>query len=161
MTQSAGTKTDTGAARDKTRPAGNLPSQGRLRTGVAVTLLGLFLFTVGAKPNWFGWDRSPVVGFVQITMFLIGLGILCLGGWVGMTALWNGRPRTIVADIGLRLVATGFVISTFSGMADVFGMGSQPLPGVPYFGPWQATGVLIGQVVIAIGFLMMIPYGKA
>ncbi len=160
MNRTAGMKSDTNPARDKTRPTSNLPSAGRLRTSVSITLIGLFLFIVGAKPNWFGWDRSPVVGFVQITMFLIGLGVICLGGWVGMTALWNGRPRTIVADIGLRLVGTGFVISTFSGMADVFGMGSQPLPGVPYFGPWQATGVLIGQVVIAIGFLMMIPYGK-
>ncbi len=160
MNQSAAMKKDTNPARDKTRPTGSTPSTSRLRTSVAITLIGLFLFIVGAKPNWFGWDRSPVVGFVQITMFLIGLGVICLGGWVGMMALWSGRPRTIVADIGLRLVGTGFVVSTFSGMADVFGMGSQPLPGVPYFGPWQATGVLIGQVVIAIGFLMMIPYGK-
>lgn len=160
MNQTAAMKNDTNTARDKTRPAGNTPSASRLRSSVAITLIGLFVFTVGAKPNWFGWDRSPVVGFVQITMFLIGLGIICLGGWVAMTALWMGRPRTILADIGLRLVGTGFVISTFSGMADVFGMGSQPLPGVPYFGPWQATGVLIGQVVIAIGFLMMIPYRK-
>ena len=148
------------AAREKTHPGGPRPSAGRMRTGVAVTLLGLFVFIVGAKPNWFGWDRSPVVGFVQIAIFLLGLGVICLGGWVGLTAVWNGRPRTIVADIGLRLVGTGFVIATFSGMADVFGMGSQPLPGVPYFGPWQASGVLLGQVVIAVGFLMLIPYGK-
>jgi len=160
MTQTGVMKSDANPTREKTRPSGHLISSSRLRSGLAITLIGLFLFIVGAKPNWFGWDRSPVVGFVQIAMFLIGLGIICLGGWVGLTAIWNGRPRTIVADIGLRLVATGFVISTFSGMADVFGMGSQPLPGVPYFGPWQATGVLIGQVVIAIGFLMMIPYGK-
>ena len=158
MNRTSAVKGDTNPARDKTRPAGVSPA--RLRTGLAITLIGLFVFVVGAKPNWFGWDRSPVVGFVQIAVFLIGLGIICLGGWVGLTALWNGRPRTIVADIGLRLVGTGFVVSTFSGMADVFGMGSQPLPGVPYFGPWQATGVLIGQVVIAIGFLMMIPYRK-
>ncbi len=161
MNQTGAVRTDTTPTRDQTRPRGEAPSSGRLRTALVVTLFGLFVFTVGAKPNWFGWDRSPVVGFVQITVFLIGLGIICLGGWLGMAALWRGRPRTILGDIGLRLVATGFVISTFSGMADVFGMGSQPLPGVPYFGPWQATGVLIGQVVISIGFLMMIPYRKA
>jgi hypothetical protein len=56
------------------------------------------------------------------------------------------------------LIGTGYVIAVFTGMADVFGMGSQPLPDVPYFGPWQAGGVLIGQFVIAIGFLMLIPY---
>ena len=78
-----------------------------------------------------------------------GLGLICLGGYLGLLALWKGQPRTIVADIGLRLVSTGYVIAVFAGMADVFGMGSQPLPGVPYFGPWQATGVLIGEVLIA------------
>jgi hypothetical protein len=99
-----------------------------------------------------------VVGFVQLSVFLIGLGIICVGGAMGLLGLWNGRGRTIVADIGLRLVSTGYVISFFAGMADVFGMGSQPLPGVPYFGPWQATGVLVGEVLVAIGFLMLIPY---
>ncbi len=131
-----------------------------LRASLAMTLLGLFILTVGAKPDWFGWDRSPVVGFVQISVFLLGLGLICLGGYIGLLTLWRGTPRTIVADIGLRLVGTGYVISVFSGMADVFGMGSQPLPGVPYFGPWQATGVLIGQVVISLGLLMMMPYRR-
>jgi hypothetical protein len=51
------------------------------------------------------------------------------------------------------------VIAVFSGMADVFGMGAQTLPDDnPFFGPLQATGVLIGQFVIATGFLMLIHY---
>ena len=129
-----------------------------MRVSAVTTLLGLFVFAVGAKPDWFGWDRSPVVGFVQIAVFLVGLGIICLGGYLGLLALWKGQLRTIVADSGLRLVSTGYVISVFSGLADISGMGSQPLPGIPYFGPWQATGVLIGESVIAIGFLMLVPY---
>ena len=134
------------------------PSRARMRAGILTALIGLFIFTVGAKPNWFGWDRSPVVGFVQISVFLIGLGVICVGGYIGLLALWKGRPRSIVADLGLRVVSTGYVIAIFSGMADMFGMGSQPLPGVPYFGPWQATGVMIGQALIAVGFLMVIPF---
>ena len=134
------------------------PSRIRVRFGLVLTLLGLFVFMVGAKPNWFGWDRSPVVGFVQIAVFLVGLAMICLGGYTGLLALWKGKQRTIMADIGLRLVSTGYVIAVFAGMADVFGMGSQFLPDVPYFGPWQASGVLIGQVIIAAGFLMLIPY---
>jgi hypothetical protein len=129
-----------------------------MRVSAITTLLGLFVFTVGAKPDWFGWDRSPVVGFVQIAVFLVGLGMICLGGYMGLLALWKGQLRTIVADFGLRLVSTGYVISIFSGMADIAGMGSQPLPGIPYFGPWQAVGVLIGEILIAIGFLMLVPY---
>ncbi len=120
---------------EKTQPVKIAPSPARMRTGVVTTLIGLFIFTVGAEPTWFGWDRSAVVGFVQISVFLIGLGFICGGGYVGVGALWKGMPRSIIADIGLRLVATGYVISAFSGMADVFGMGSQPVPAVPIFRP--------------------------
>lgn len=130
----------------------------RVRSGLITTLLGLFVFIVGAKPNWLGWDRSPVVGFVQIAVFLIGLAIICLGGYIGLLALWGNAQRSIAADIGLRLVSTGYVICVFAGMADVFGMGTHPLPNVPFFGPVQATGVVIGEIVIAVGFLLLIPY---
>ncbi|NUQ85989.1 MAG: hypothetical protein HUU11_14860 [Anaerolineales bacterium] len=130
----------------------------RIRFSLIAVLFGLFVFTVGAKPGWFGWDRSPVVGFIQIAVFLIGLGLICIGGYVGLVALWGREPRSIVADIGMRLVGTGYVVSVFTGMADVFGLGSHLLPMVPHFGPWQSGGVLAGQIVIAIGFLMMIPY---
>ena len=44
-----------------------------------------------------------------------------------------------------------------SGMADIFGLGSHLLPNIPYFGPVQAAGVVIGITVIIIGFLMLIP----
>ena len=130
----------------------------RIRLGLIITFIGLFVFTVGAKPVFYGWDRSPVVGFVQIIMFLIGLALICLGGYLGLHALWWGHGRTIVSGIGSRLVATGFVFSVFAGLADIIGMGSHSFTQIPYFGPWQATGVLIGQGIIALGFLMMIPF---
>ncbi len=138
-------------------PGNRLPYL-RIRFSLISVGVGIFILVAGAKPNWFGWERTPVVGFVQIAVFLVGLALICAGGYVGLSALWGKEQRTIIADIGLRLVATGYVISVFAGMADVFGMGSQPLPDVPYFGPWQAGGVLIGQLVIAVGFLMLIPY---
>jgi len=130
----------------------------RIRFSLITTGVGLFIFVVGTKPGWFHWDRSPVVGFVQIAVFLIGLALICIGGYVGLVAMWGKEQRSIVADIGLRLVGTGYVIAVFTGMADIFGLGSQPWPNVPYFGPWQAGGVLIGQILIALGFLMTIPY---
>lgn len=130
----------------------------RSRMSILITFVGLFIFAVGAKPDLFGWDRSPVVGFVQIIVFLIGLAIMCLGGYIGLHALWWGLERTITSDIGSRLVATGYVFSVFSGLADIFGMGSHSFPQIPYFGPWQATGVLIGQGIIALGFMLMIPF---
>lgn len=130
----------------------------RIRFSLITVSMGSFIFAVGAKPNWFGWDRSPVVGFIQIAVFLLGLALICAGGYVGLSALWGNEQRSIIADIGSRLVGTGYVIAVFTGMADIFGLGTQPLPNVPYFGPWQAGGVLIGQAIIAIGLLMIIPY---
>lgn len=136
------------------------PSRARVRLGLILTLVGFFIFIIGTKPAWFRWDNSPVVGFIQIAVFIVGLGVICLGGYIGLLALWKGSPRTIAADIGSRLVATGYVISVFAGMADVFGMGTTELGEAPFFGPLQARGVVIGQFIVAIGFLLMIPFGK-
>lgn len=135
-------------------------SRRRVRIGLAVTLIGLAVFALGTQPSLFGLDRSPVIGFVQVAVFLVGLGLICTGGYLSLVALWKNLPLSISADIGVRLVATGYLISVFSGMADVFGFGSHPMPGVPYFGPLQALGVEIGQAVIGVGLLLLIPYQR-
>lgn len=132
----------------------------RMRVGLGATLAGFVIFLLGARPSLFGLDRSPVIGFVQIAMLLVGLATMCIGGYISIRAIWRGRQLSIAADIGMRLVATGFVITVFAGMADVFGVGSHPLPDVPYFGGWQSRGVEFGEIIIAIGFLLMLPFGK-
>lgn len=124
-------------------------------------LIGFMIFLIGAAPDLFGLDRSPVIGFVQIAVFLFGLAIICLGGFVCMNGLWGNQPKTIIADIGLRLVSTGFVIAVISGMADIFGFGTQISPEIPYYGPWQAMGVLFGEMIIILGFIFQIPFGAA
>lgn len=131
----------------------------RARFGLVVTMVGFVIFLIGSQPAVFGMDRSPVIGFVQIAVFLIGLAIICLGGYASLINLWGNLPKSIAADIGVRLVATGYVISVFAGMADIFGFGSNRMPNM-IFGPWQARGVILGEVIIAIGFLMLIPYPR-
>lgn len=130
----------------------------RIRFSLICVGIGLLVFVIGAKPNWFGWSTIPEVGFIQVVVFLFGLALMCMGGFIGISALWGREERSILADFGSRLIGTGYVISVFAGMADVFGMGAQTLPDAPYFGPLQAAGVLFGQLVIAAGFLMFIPY---
>lgn len=132
--------------------------QFRIRLGMIIMLVGFVVFVIGAVPGFFGLDRSPVIGFVQIAVFLIGLAIICLGGYICMNVLWNNQQKTILADIGLRLVSTGFVIAVVSGLADVFGFGSQLSPEIPFYGPWQAMGVLFGEVIIVLGFIFQIPF---
>jgi hypothetical protein len=67
----------------------------RVRAGLFVIFLGFFLFILGAKPEFFGLDRSPVIGFVQIAVFLTGLGMICVGGYAALDGLWNGMSKTI------------------------------------------------------------------
>ncbi|MCH7662292.1 MAG: hypothetical protein IH859_00270 [Chloroflexi bacterium] len=130
----------------------------RRRFGVGLTLAGFLIFLLGASPNIFGLDRSNVIGFVQITVFLFGLGVICMSGLIIYQVSWSGIKKSIPAEIGLRLVATGYVIALASGMADVFGLGTRPLPNVPFFGYWQARGVLLGEMVIILGFVLMVPF---
>ncbi len=138
----------------------SLPSQLRIRFGLITTLLGLPIFLLGARPSFFHVDTKPYIGFVKISVFLIGLAIICVGGYISLLANWRKRESTIAADVGSRLVATGYVVAVFSGMADVFGFGTQLRPKLPFFGPWQALGVMIGELIILIGFLLLLPYGK-
>lgn len=129
-----------------------------VRAGIIIVIAGLLLYILGTDPGIFGLDRSPVLGFIQISVFLAGLALICLGGYMTLNTLWNGSPKSIAADIGQRLVATGLVIAVGSAMADLFGFGSQTYPSIPYFGEWQTVGVIIGVYLIIIGFLLMIPF---
>jgi hypothetical protein len=135
----------------------NIPGD-RVRFGLFLSILGLIVFILGAKPEWFNLSALPVVGFVQVTVLLVGLAVICIGGYIGLAALWGRQEKSIAADIGSRLISTGYVISVFSGLADVFGMSIKDNPKLPFFGPWQAAGVTVGMITIAIGILLFIPY---
>ena len=131
----------------------------RIRIGLALTLIGFLIFLIGARPDVFGLDRSPVIGFVQVAVFIVGLAVICVGGYISLMALWKDQHIGILADIGQRLVATGYVVMVFAGMADIFGLGSHVFPSLPYFGIWQQRGVEFGQALTALGFFLMIPFG--
>jgi hypothetical protein len=132
----------------------------KIRIGLILVVSGFVVFLLGVDPGLFNLDRSPVTGFVQIAVFLVGLAFICLGGYICLNALWNGGEKSIAADIGFRLVSTGYVIAVVSGMADVFGFGTHPFPNVPYFGPLQAIGVMLGEAIITLGFLLLIPFNR-
>ncbi len=131
----------------------------RIRNGLILTIFGYWLFLLGARPSIFGLDRSRVIGFVQISVFLIGLAIIILGSYVTLNSFWPEGKKTIAADIGTRLISTGYVICVFTSMADIFGLGSHPLPDV-FFGPLQARGMEIGMATITVGFLLLIRYKR-
>lgn len=131
----------------------------RVRNGITLTIAGYLVFLLGARPGLFGLDRSRVIGFVQISVFLVGLGMIVLGSYITLNIFWPHHKKTIAADIGSRLMSTGYVVCFFTAMADLFGLGSHPLPDV-FFGPLQANGMAIGMVTIAIGSLLLIRYKR-
>jgi hypothetical protein len=131
----------------------------RLNVSIGLTLGGFLIFLLGADPGLFGLDRNPLIGFVQTATFSTGLALLCLGGFVSLKICRRSDDnQSLAQDIGIRLVATGYLIALISGMADVFGFGTQAWPAPPYFGPSQAAGVVGGEVIIAIGFLLYLPF---
>jgi len=130
-----------------------------MRIGILITVLGFFVFILGADPSLFGLDRSPTVGFVQSATFAFGLAIICLGGCISLKASSPASyKQSLVEDIGLRLIGTGYLVSLVSALADVFGLGTHAGKALPFLGPAQATGVVIGEIIIAIGFAMFIPH---
>jgi hypothetical protein len=141
---------------NKTNGSSSFP-QRRTQFGLAMVIFGYLVFLLGARPGLFHLDRSRVIGFVQISVFLIGLGMIVLGSYLTLNAFWPNGKKTIAADLGSRVISTGYVICVFTAMADIFGLGSHRLPDV-FFGPLQARGVAIGMATIAVGFLLLIRY---
>ncbi len=133
----------------------------RLRLNLIITFIGFIIFVLGIRPDLFQLDRSPVTGFIQVSVSVLGLGILCLGGYLSMRHLWRGNKLNIAAEIGMRFISTGLVIAIFSAVADFFGFGSHPYPeSLPYLGEWQVLGIEIGEYIIALGFFLMIPFPR-
>jgi hypothetical protein len=133
----------------------------RIQFGLIIAVGGFLVLMVGAKPELFLLDRSPVLGFIQVSVMLAGLAFMCIGGYIGLMGLWKGNRPSIAAEIGMRIISTGYIIAVFAGLADIFGLGSHPYPQfIPYFGDWQARGLQIAEGFIAIGMLMMLPYSR-
>ena len=129
---------------------------GWARRWMTVVLIGLFLFLIGIRPSLIGMDRSPVVGFVQIGVWSAGLALLLLGATLTVRVVRNGLENSLLADVGLRLIATGFVFAVAASYADFLGIGAHSLPGI-HFGPIQVIGLAIGVFLSLLGVILYWP----
>jgi len=127
---------------------------------MTVVLLGLFIFLIGIAPDLIGMDRSPVVGFVQVGVWLTGLAALLLGTYLTIRVIRNGRNQTLRADVGVRLMATGYVVAAAASLADFIGIGSHTLPGL-VFGHLQVLGLVLGVLVSLVGVVLFWPRAGA
>jgi hypothetical protein len=126
---------------------------------MTLVLLGFVVFIIGIEPDLIGMDRSPVVGFVQVYTWLTGLAILLLGAYLTVRVVRNGRPLSLRAEIGVRLIATGYVIAVAASFADFLGIGSHTLRGGLYFGEVQVLGLVIGLLTSTVGVSLYWPRG--
>lgn len=127
------------------------------RRWMTLALAGLLIFLVGLEPDFIGMDRSPVVGFVQIGVWLLGLGMLLLGGTLAVRTIRNSVATSLRADIGLRLVATGYVVAASASLADFISIGSHPMPFI-HFGPIQTVGLVVGIATSVLGVVLYWPF---
>jgi uncharacterized membrane protein len=127
---------------------------------MTLALIGLFIFILGIYPNIIGMDRSPVVGFVQIGVWLTGLAMLLVFTTLGVRVVRNGRENSLRTDIGLRLIATGYVFAMAASLADFMGIGSHTLPDI-YYGPVQTAGLVLGIMISLFGILLYWPRKKS
>lgn len=130
----------------------------RIQFFLFLDFLGAFIFLLGIQPGLFGLDRSRVIGYLQVVVFLSGFGLVVLSSFAMETLLRPaGRPWTIREDIGARLAATGYVLAAVACSADLIGLGTQPLPGAPHLGVLQSFGLILGVFVVVIGLFLYHP----
>jgi hypothetical protein len=125
------------------------------RFAVALVVIGFFVFLLGVFPNVVRLDLTEGVGLLQIGLFLIGLTIMTLGGYVYAYATRHrARPHRLREDIGVRLMATGLVVAYATGFADLLGIGSHFGAERPLLGPLQALGIFLGVCIIGVGIIL-------
>ncbi|HSH02603.1 MAG TPA: hypothetical protein VLL52_08815 [Anaerolineae bacterium] len=119
-------------------------------------LLGLLLTSLALFAPWLGLDISPGFGILQMAQFLAGITFLTIAGYIFLYNLRpNEAPKSLQADIGLRLGATGLVFAYVTGLSDLIGIGThrQPNFDLPYVGTLQMWGLAVSIFLIIIGML--------
>ena len=122
--------------------------------GAVIGLLGLVLAFMGLFPGTLGLDPTEGIGVLQISLTLIGFGLLDWGAYIYVKATWfRGKPYTLGQTIAIRLTLTGLLIAAAAGLADLLGFGTHAAAG-SLLGPWQAAGFVFGIVVSALAVVI-------
>ena len=104
----------------------------------------------------FGLDITPGFGMIQMIQLLAGISLLTLSGFIYLNYLREDEPRSLQADIGVRLGATGLIFAFVSGLSDLLGIGTHAVPAFerPFVGPFQLAGLGLGAALIVVGMIL-------
>jgi len=120
-------------------------------------ILGVGLCVMSVSLDMIGLDLTPGFGAVQTLQFLLGVSCLTLAGFLYLHTLRQAdAPKSLQADIGIRLGATGLVFMYVAGFADLVGIGTHVDPSFsrPFIGPLQLVGLFFGAASIIVGMLL-------
>jgi hypothetical protein len=130
----------------------------RVRHGInlALYLLGTVLVLFSLTVEFLGIDITPGFGVVQMVQLLLGLSFLTLALFLTLKERRRDVPRSLQADIGVRLAATGLVFAYVAGLSDLIGIGTHVVPNFerPFVGPLQLGGLGLGVLSIVIGAIL-------
>jgi hypothetical protein len=130
----------------------------KVRRSVTWTLfvVGLVLIVISLAADFFGLDITPGFGVVQMLQLLVGLTALTLSLFLFINVQRQEMPRSLQADIGVRLAATGLVFAYVTGLSDLIRIGThvQPQFERPFVGPLQLGGLALAVLVIVIGLAL-------
>lgn len=132
-------------------------ARGKSALSLILFIVGTLLSIVSLGAEILGLDLTPGFGMVQMFQLLVGLTFLTAAGFLHIHNLRDpNAPRSLQADIGIRLALTGLVFCYVSGLADLFGIGTHVEPRFdrPYVGWLQMTGILLGILSITTGMLL-------
>lgn len=128
------------------------------RASVTLIVIGWFITLLGLFPQLVRLNTNPLVfGILQIITSLFGLGTIVLGAYLLLySTIHHERQHRLRHDVGLRLVATGYVFCCASALADILGFGSHNIAtqDQAYFGVVQTTGIVVGIVIILVGMFL-------
>ena len=130
----------------------------KLRRNVTLLLfgIGLILMTLSLGAEFFGLDLTPGFGMVQMFQLLVGITALTLALFVHINTLRQQASRSLQADIGVRLAATGLVFAYVTGLSDLISIGTHVEPQFerPFVGPLQLGGLALAVLVIIVGLML-------
>jgi hypothetical protein len=136
--------------------------QRRVATLSSLLILSLFLAgnvltILSLAAEIIGLDLTPGFGMVQMAQLLVGITMLTMAGFMHLFRLRpRDTPRSLQADIGIRMAATGLVFAYVAGLSDLLGVGTHVQPGFerPFVGPLQLGGLALGIFSIVAGMLL-------
>ena len=122
-----------------------------------LAFVGATLTALALGAELIGLDITPGFGVVQMIELLAGITFLTLAAFL---QIWRTRrrhaPRSLQADIAVRLAAMGLVFAYVAGLSDLIGIGTHVDPSFsrPFVGPLQLSGIALGLLSIAAGVLL-------